>query len=184
MELNGEPIPGKPLLETEGVAFLQQTVGSALTDYGWFIFFGGIAAFLVIQRLVGSLRQRQSDAPDAAAADPVMVVRQQEAMAAARLRMQEDLNSQAEKYKEKQKLIEEEKRRQKIEMWENLQEGKSYKGTLRRNQEVPVQESTTSTDRKTEQRPLRRNDYNPLSGNSSGSCSWRPGRRGPASGGG
>ncbi|XP_030045607.1 selenoprotein S-like [Microcaecilia unicolor] len=184
MELGGEPIPSKPVLETEGITFLQQTVGSALADYGWYIFFGGIATFLVIQRLVGSLRQRQSDAPEASAVDPAMVVKQQEAMAAARLRMQEELDAQAEKYKEKQRLLEEEKRRQKIEMWESLQEGKSYKGTPRKTQELPAQASMSSTARKSEQKPLRRNDYSPLSGNSGGSCSWRPGRRGPALGGG
>lgn len=34
-----------------------------------------------------------------------MVVRRQEALAAARLRMQEELNAQAEKYKEKQRQV-------------------------------------------------------------------------------
>ncbi|XP_029431235.1 selenoprotein S [Rhinatrema bivittatum] len=184
MELGGEPIASKPVLETEGLTFLRQTVGSALVDYGWYILFGGIATYLLIQRLAGSLRQSREDAPDATA-DPAMVVRQQEAVVAARLRMQEELDAQAEKYKEKQKLLEEEKRRQKIEMWESLQGGKSYKGTLKRTQEPTVQASASSAAPKPEKRPMRRSDYNPLSGSSSsGSCAWRPGRRGPSSGGG
>lgn len=37
--------------------------------------------------------------------EPDMVVRRQEALAAARLRMQEELNAQAERYKEKQRQV-------------------------------------------------------------------------------
>ena len=38
--------------------------------------------------------------------------------------MQEELNAQVEKHKEKLRQLEEEKRRQKIEMWDSMQEGK------------------------------------------------------------
>ncbi|RXM96981.1 Selenoprotein S [Acipenser ruthenus] len=48
--------------------------------------------------------------------------------------MQEELDAKAEQYKEKQKQLEEEKRRQKIEMWESMQEGKSYKGNTKLSQ--------------------------------------------------
>lgn len=37
--------------------------------------------------------------------EPDVVVRRQEALAAARLRMQEELNAQAERYKEKQRQV-------------------------------------------------------------------------------
>lgn len=37
--------------------------------------------------------------------EPDLVVRRQEALAAARLRMQEELNAQAERYKEKQRQV-------------------------------------------------------------------------------
>nr|XP_009943763.1 PREDICTED: selenoprotein S [Opisthocomus hoazin] len=118
--------------------------------------------------------------------NPDMVVRRQEALAAARLRMQEELNAQAERYKEKQRQLEEEKRRQKIAMWESMQEGKSYKGNLKLNQqEVESGASTSSAVPKSKpnKRPLRGGGYNPLSGEGGGTCSWRPGRRGPSAGG-
>ncbi|XP_009578619.1 PREDICTED: selenoprotein S, partial [Fulmarus glacialis] len=117
---------------------------------------------------------------------PDMVVRRQEALAAARLRMQEELNAQAERYKEKQRQLEEEKRRQKIAMWESMQEGKSYKGNLKLNQqEVESGASTSSAVPKSKpnKKPLRGGGYNPLSGEGGGTCSWRPGRRGPSAGG-
>ncbi|KFV46566.1 Selenoprotein S, partial [Tyto alba] len=118
--------------------------------------------------------------------EPDVVVRRQEALAAARLRMQEELNAQAERYKEKQRQLEEEKRRQKIAMWESMQEGKSYKGNLKLNQqEVESGASTSSVVPKSKpnKKPLRGSGYNPLSGEGGGTCSWRPGRRGPSAGG-
>ncbi|RLW03720.1 hypothetical protein DV515_00006472 [Chloebia gouldiae] len=90
--------------------------------------------------------------------EPEVVVRRQEALAAARLRMQEELNAQAEKYKEKQKQLEEERRRQKIAMWESMQEGKSYKGNLKLNQqEVESGASSASAVPKSKpnKKPLR-----------------------------
>ncbi|KGL78010.1 Selenoprotein S, partial [Tinamus guttatus] len=111
--------------------------------------------------------------------EPDLVVKRQEALAAARLRMQEELNAQAEKYKEKQKQLEEEKRRQKIAMWENI-------GNLKLNQqELESGASTSSTvpKPKANKKPLRSGGYNPLSGEGGGTCSWRPGRRGPSAGG-
>nr|5KIU_A Chain A, Selenoprotein S [Homo sapiens]5KIW_C Chain C, Selenoprotein S [Homo sapiens]5KIW_D Chain D, Selenoprotein S [Homo sapiens]5KIY_B Chain B, Selenoprotein S [Homo sapiens] len=66
-----------------------------------------------------ALRQRQLDRA-AAAVEPDVVVKRQEALAAARLKMQEELNAQVEKHKEKLKQLEEEKRRQKIEMWDSM----------------------------------------------------------------
>ncbi|KFP90677.1 Selenoprotein S, partial [Apaloderma vittatum] len=116
--------------------------------------------------------------------EPDVVVRRQEALAAARLRMQEELNAQAERYKERQRQLEEEKRRQKIAMWESMQEGKSYKGNLKLNQpEVESGASSAVPKSKPNKKPLRGGGYNPLSGEGGGTCSWRPGRRGPSAGG-
>ncbi|KAI1235224.1 hypothetical protein IHE44_0002864 [Lamprotornis superbus] len=88
---------------------------------------------------------------------PDVVVRRQEALAAARLRMQEELNAQAERYKEKQRQLEEERRRQKIAMWESMQEGKSYKGNLKLNQqEVESGASASAVPKsKPNKKPLR-----------------------------
>ncbi|CAM9414199.1 unnamed protein product [Bubo scandiacus] len=191
MELGGggpAPGPGQAALGRGGLDFLQHTVGSLLSSYGWYILLVGVAIYLLIQKISQSLAARPSRQPGAAdaAVEPDVVVRRQEALVAARLRMQEELNAQAERYKEKQRQIEEEKRRQKIAMWESMQEGKSYKGNLKVNQqEVESGASTSSAVPKSKpnKKPLRGGGYNPLSGEGGGTCSWRPGRRGPSAGG-
>uniref|UniRef100_A0A8D0EBI0 Selenoprotein S n=1 Tax=Salvator merianae TaxID=96440 RepID=A0A8D0EBI0_SALMN len=165
--------------------FLHGTVGSLLADYGWYILFSSIAVYLLVQKLSKNFRRPSGSHLNATAVEPDVVVRQQEALIASRLKMQEELNAQAEKFKEKQKKLEEEKRRQKIAMWENMQEGKSCKETPKNNQE-PESAASTSTavpKPKPNRKPLRSGGYNPLSGEGGGTCSWRPGRRGPSSGG-
>ncbi|XP_006872200.1 PREDICTED: selenoprotein S [Chrysochloris asiatica] len=188
MERDGEPLSARPALETEGLRFLHVTVGSLLATYGWYIVFSGILLFVVIQRLsarLRAMRQRQLER-DSIVVEPDIVVKRQEALAAARLKMQEEFNVKAEKHKEKLRQLEEEKRRQKIEMWDSMQEGKSYKGNIKKRQEEDSPGPSTSSapsKRKPDRKPLRGGGYNPLSGEGGGSCSWRPGRRGPTSGG-
>ncbi|XP_045416837.1 selenoprotein S isoform X2 [Eulemur rufifrons] len=186
MELDGEPLSARPALETEGLRFLHVTVGSLLATYGWYIVFSCILLYVVFQKLstrLRALRQRQLDRA-AAAVEPDVVVKRQEALAAARLKMQEELNAQVEKHKEKLRQLEEEKRRQKIEMWDSMQEGKSYKGNAKKPQEEDNSgTSSVIPKRKSDRKPLRGGGYNPLSGEGGGTCSWRPGRRGPSSGG-
>ncbi|NXC13883.1 SELS protein, partial [Corythaeola cristata] len=135
-------------------------VGSLLSSYGWYILLAAVAIYLLIQKVSQSLAARPSSRPGAAdaAVEPEMVVRRQEALAAARLRMQEELNAQAERYKEKQRQLEEEKRRQKIAMWESMQEGKSYKGNLKLNQQEAESGASTSSavpKSKPNKKPLR-----------------------------
>ncbi|XP_058150599.1 selenoprotein S isoform X1 [Dasypus novemcinctus] len=181
MERDGELLSTRPAFETEGLRFLHVTVGSLLATYGWYIVFSCVLLYVVFQKLstrLRALRQRQLDRA-AAAVEPDIVVKRQEAVAAARLKMQEELNAQAEKHKEKLKQLEEE-RRQKIEMWDNMQEGKSYKGNARKPQEEDSPGPSTSSvipKRKPDRKPLRGGGYNPLSGEGGGTCSWRPGRR-------
>lgn len=124
-------------LKTQGLRFLHVTVGSLLATYGWYIVFSCILLYVVFQKLstrLRALRQRHLDQA-AAALEPDIVVKRQEALAAARLKMQEELNAQVEKHKEKLRQLEEKKRRQKTEMWDSMQEGKSYKGNTRKPQE-------------------------------------------------
>ncbi|XP_074090338.1 selenoprotein S [Macrotis lagotis] len=180
----------KPALEQEGLRLLQNTVGWLLSNYGWYLLFTLVVLYLIFQKLFGNFRalgQRSEDASVVSSVEPDVVVKQQEALAAARLRMQEELNTQAEKYKEKLKQLEEEKRRQKIEMWESMQEGKSYKGNSKKwseqNPEPGPSGSSTIPKPKPDRKPLRGSNYNPLTGEGGGTCSWRPGRRGPSSGG-
>ncbi|KAK6475104.1 selenoprotein S-like isoform X1 [Huso huso] len=176
-------IKTKPSLENQGVDFLQQTVGALVSDYGWYILFGGVAVYLVIQHLSKRRGSQESSGPRDVP-DPSTVVRRQEALDASRRRMQEELDAKAEQYKEKQKQLEEEKRRQKIEMWESMQEGKSYKGNTKLSQQQSTEESSSTSvlKPKSGKKPLR-SGFNPLSGEGGGACSYRPGRRGPSSGG-
>ncbi|KAM6058840.1 selenoprotein S isoform 2-T2 [Chlamydotis macqueenii] len=165
MELGGGgpaagPVPGQAALGRGGLEALQQAVGSLLSAYGWYILFAAVAVYLLIQKVSQRRAAGPSSRPGAAeaAVEPDMVVRREEALAAARLRMQEELNAQAERYKEKQRQLEEEKRRQKIAMWESMQEGKSYKGNLKLNQqEVESGASTSSAVPKSKpnKKPLR-----------------------------
>lgn len=163
-------------------------MGSLLATYGWYIVFSCILLYVGFQKLstrLRALRQRQLDRA-AASVEPDVVVKRQEALAAARLKMQEELNAQVEKHKEKLRQLEETKRRQKIEMWDSMQEGKSYKGSARRPQDDDSPGPSTSSvlpKRKSDRKPLRGGGYNPLSGEGGGACSWRPGRRGQSSGG-
>ncbi|XP_054417901.1 selenoprotein S isoform X1 [Pteronotus mesoamericanus] len=189
MERDGEQLSARPALESEGLRFLHVTVGSLLATYGWYIVFSCILLYVIFQKLstrLRALRQRQLDRA-AAAVEPDVVVKRQEALVAARLKMQEELNAQVEKHKEKLRQLEEEKRRQKIEMWESMQEGKSYKGNARKPQQEEDSPGPSTSigipKRKPDRKPLRGGGYNPLSGEGGGTCSWRPGRRGPTTGG-
>ncbi|KAF3817979.1 hypothetical protein GH733_014851 [Mirounga leonina] len=160
MERDGQLLSARPALETEGLRYLHVTVGSLLATYGWYIVFSCILLYVVFQKLstrLRALRQRQLDRA-AAAVEPDVVVKQQEALAAARLKMQEELNAQVEKHKEKLRQLEEQKRRQKIEMWDSMQEGKSYKGTARKPPEEDSPGPSTSSvlpKRKSDRKPLR-----------------------------
>ena len=134
--------------------------------------------FQKLSTLLRALRQRHLNQA-APALEPDIVVKQQEALAAARLKMQEELNAQVEKHKEKLRQLEEEKRRQKTEMWDSMQEGKSYKGNTREPQEEDSPGPSTSSvipKQKSDRKPLRGGGSNPLSGEGGGTCSWRPGR--------
>ncbi|NXE98529.1 SELS protein, partial [Menura novaehollandiae] len=161
MELRGGgPAPGPgPALGRGGLEALLHTVGSLLSSYGWYILLAAVVVYLLVQKVSRSLAARPSGRPGAADAveEPDVVVRRQEALAAARLRMQEELNAQAERYKEKQRQLEEEKRRQKIAMWESMQEGKSYKGNLKLNQQEAESGASTSAVPKSKpnKKPLR-----------------------------
>ncbi|XP_039579196.1 selenoprotein S isoform X1 [Passer montanus] len=145
---------------------LQHTVGSVLSSYGWYVLLAAVAVYLLLQKVSRGLAARPSGRPGAAEAaeEPDVVVRRQEALAAARLRMQEELNAQAEKYKEKQKQLEEERRRQKIAMWESMQEGKSYKGNLKLNQQEvePGASASAVPKSKPNKKPLRGGDVSIL----------------------
>ncbi|XP_077173663.1 selenoprotein S [Paroedura picta] len=175
-----DPPLHKPVVENVAAA----AVWSVFADYGWFILFGLIVIYMLVQNLPRKIREQRSHSP---AYEPEAIVRREEAMMAARQKMQEEMYAQAAAFREKQREREEEKRRQKIAKWESMKEGKGYKMTFGQN---PAEEpdpgpstSAAASKPKSEKKPLRSGGYNPLSGEGGGSCAWRPGRRGPSSGG-
>lgn len=178
------PQVAKMPLKNQDLSYLGRLVGELLSEYGWLLLFGTVLVVLLIQNL-SKRRSRQSkrDSPPPEQQDADLVARRQEAMEASRMKMQEELNAKAALFKEKQKLQEEEKRKQKIEQWDSMQQGKSSRGVKLSQSTEEASSSSTGLKPKTDKRPLRSGDYNPLSGQGGGTCSWRPGRRGPSSGG-
>lgn len=173
----------KPPLKNQDLSSLTLIVGDFLSQYGWYLLFGTVMLYLLILHLSKRRSSQRSPNPQAPQ-DATLVARRQEAVEAARRKMQEELDAKAAVFIEKQKSQEEEKRRQKIEMWESMQQGKSYKGAAKLSQTTEeASSSQTVLKPKTDKKPLRSTDYNPLTGQGGGSCSWRPGRRGPSSGG-
>uniref|UniRef100_A0A3P9HPS4 Selenoprotein S n=1 Tax=Oryzias latipes TaxID=8090 RepID=A0A3P9HPS4_ORYLA len=125
--------------------------------FGWALLLLCSALYL----LVKFLKRRPRGGSEEPAPEPGEGV--VEALEAARRRMQEELDSRAAQYREKMRQQEEQKRRQKIESWENMQTGRSCRETRKPKTDKP--------------------SLDPLGGQGGGSCSWRPGRRGPSSGG-
>ncbi|KAM6980589.1 selenoprotein S [Aplochiton taeniatus] len=174
-------------LENQDLSFLLPAVGAFVAEYGWHLLFMAAGIYFLIQHL-SKRRAIQGNASSAAEEfqDPSVVERRVEALEASRRRMQEELDAKAALFRERKLQLEEEKRKQKIEIWESMKDGKSYKGNSKIKQST-TEEATTSASvlkPKTDKKPLRNSDYNPLTGEGGGaSCVWRPGRRGPSSGG-
>ncbi|CAN9506908.1 unnamed protein product [Ophioblennius macclurei] len=160
-------------LKNQDLTSFTDVAGEVLSLYGWHLLLVAFIVVLLVQQLK-KRRPRESEPCTAPAAsqDAAFVARRQEAMEAARRKMQEDLDAKAVLFKEKQKQREEEKRRQKLE---------NYEGIVMSQDEAAS--SSTALKPKTDKKPLRSTDYSPLSGQGGATCSWRPSRRGPSSGG-
>ncbi|XP_024117569.1 selenoprotein S [Oryzias melastigma] len=152
------------------------SVGEVLAQFGWALLLLCSALYLLVQFLKKRRREGGSE-------EPVPETEgRAEALEAARRRMQEELDCRAALYKEKMRQQEEQKRRQRIETWESIRSGRSYRETTS-SQASEDADSSSAPKPKKDKKPLRSADYSPLSGQAGGSCSWRPGRRGPSSGG-
>ncbi|XP_052458732.1 selenoprotein S isoform X2 [Carassius gibelio] len=180
----GAHVRDEEVPQNQDLSFLLPSVTALLSDYGWYVVFVCVGVYLLIQHLrKNRSTDSQSSSVSAASQDPESVVRSQAALEASRRRMQEEQDARAAEFRERQQRLEEEKRRQKIEMWESMKEGKSYKGNAKVAQNTEDATSSSSLRPKTDKKPLRNSGYSPLSGDGGGTCSWRPGRRGPSAGG-
>ncbi|XP_015198682.1 selenoprotein S-like [Lepisosteus oculatus] len=119
--------------------------------------------------------------------DPREHVAQDDARRAAWLRMQDKMDADAEHHKarlmeeaekkqQRDKEAEEQKKKEKIEKWEFMQEGKSYRGKAKAAQQE-TSELAAVPKKTRDKKPLRSNDYNPLSGDGGCGSSWRASRR-------
>lgn len=158
-----------------GLGFLEQ--------YGWFIVFSVIILGFLWSKMKPYWkdlldkweRQREIDN-----FDPVKAATQQERLEDARRRLQEQHNAKAAKFVEDRMLEEGNKRRERVEDWDRHQEGKGYRS--KRFKSPDDSSEAGSSTKKPDKKPLRRSDYNPLSGDGGG-FSYRPPRRGAGGGG-
>lgn len=164
-----------------------------IASNGWFITFGLIGLYVLYTKLGSYIPSWKRTSPpppqqNFGPAEAESFVQRQEAMERARRRMQEVQDALAEKQKEKMAQLEEQKRQEKIDNWEQLQQGRGLGSKLRN---TCTEESAASSSGLT-RRPkgnydssdrLRGTDYNPLTGSSGGST-YRPDRRCTSQGGG
>ncbi|XP_059383755.1 selenoprotein S-like isoform X2 [Carassius carassius] len=170
--------------QNQDLGFVVPSVTAFLSEYGWYAAFVCVGVYLLLQHLrKNRSTDSQSSTVSTSSQDPDSVVRRQVALEASRRKMQEEQDARAAEFRDRQQRLEEDKRRQKIEMWESMKEGKSYKGKAQVAQSTEEATSSSSLRPKTDKKPLRNSGYSPLSGDGGGTCSWRPGRRGPSAGG-
>ncbi|XP_065176316.1 selenoprotein S-like [Sycon ciliatum] len=137
-----------------------------LQAYGWVVVGIILVCYLIWTRVrerFYELYDRTMEKREAANMDPSVAAARQEAQAAARDRMQRDLDEKAQLYAEKQKADEERKRQEKIEDWDRHQRGEGYRNRVKKPDEAGAQPPKGA-----KKRTLRDSDYNPLTGDSSG----------------
>ncbi|XP_056268000.1 selenoprotein S [Pseudoliparis swirei] len=183
-EENSPFLVEKAPLDNQDLSSVSLLVGELLSQYGWYLLVGTVVVYLLIQYLSKRISSRSSSSsPEQTLQDAALVAKRQEGMEASRMKMQQELDAKAVIFKEKQRQQEEEKRRQKIELWESMQPGRSFKSGKTSRTTEEADSSTTASKPKSDKKPLRSEDYNPLTGQGGSSCAWRPGRRAPSSGG-
>lgn len=158
----------------EAVTSILNSVLAFISSYGWTIVFIFVVANLLWSHFQPKWRQWRARQLQQLQdmeyhRNPDLLIEREEAVARSRQRLQEEHDSLARQYAEKQKEVEEKKRREKIEQWEKLQHGKSGKDKANQSQSG----SSSSL----------RGNYNPLVGSGGGVC-YRPSRRGGGAGGG
>ncbi|XP_077569209.1 selenoprotein S [Stigmatopora nigra] len=160
--------------------------GDALSPYGCYLL-AALAALLASLVYLAARRRRRGGRASPLSgedAEAEAAARRREALEASRQRMQLEQDAVAAVFREKQQKAQEEKRRQKIQDWDNVRLGNTLRGGRLPRSDDQDAANAAIRAKTADKKPLRRSEYNPLSGEGGGgSCSWRPGRRGPTSGG-
>ncbi|XP_077477697.1 selenoprotein S [Stigmatopora argus] len=161
--------------------------GDALSPYACYLL-AALAALVASLVYLVARSRRRGGAPPSSGEDAEAVARRREALESSRRRMQLEQDAMAAVFREKRQKAQEEKRRQKIQDWDSMRlgntlRGRSALGPPQSDDEDAGAANAVVRAKTADKKPLRRSEYNPLSGEGGGSCSWRPGRRGPTSGG-
>ncbi|XP_061419602.1 selenoprotein S isoform X1 [Lethenteron reissneri] len=154
-------------------------VSELLARFGWPLLLLCALLYFTVRRATPWLRWGRSSSTSIS--NPDLLMNMHSAMELSRIRMQQELDARAAEHQARVKQLEEERQKQKMESWER---GRSLRP--RRDPQSQQEENSTSSTSlpRTERHRLRDNNYSPLSGGGGPTCLWRPGRRGPASGGG
>ncbi|CAG0880094.1 unnamed protein product [Cyprideis torosa] len=137
----------------------------------------------IIPRLFGFLKwQKQAVDDGVAHKDDDLLLRREEARRSFYMKLQQQVDAEAEAVRAKQLQAEALKAKERVEEWERLQRGGGYfsKKTIPDVDEAPVAPLQGSGQKHKEKR-LRCNDFNPLMGGGSGR--FIPSRRGNSRGG-
>lgn len=174
------------------VSQLIYTVTSLVASYGWYVVGASFLGYFLWIRLRPKVeqwkeqRERDQDAAELHK-NPDKILARERAIDAARLRMQEEYDRCAVAHAEKVKENEEKKRQERIEDWERHERGEGYRNKSRYTASPSVGSTSPATpsasNSKPSGKPKLRPEYNPLTGQGSGVCRYRPDRRGPSGGG-
>ena len=146
----------------KGIVSIFDQVTGLLSAYGWTILFFAVVLNLLWSHFYPKFKKWKEKQEDQKQEEeykknPELLLAREEALQKARQKLQEQHDYLSRIFEEKKKLIEEQKRQEKIENYERLMQGKSM---------------IKPSDNKNVRGP----DYNPLMG-SGGSCGFRPSRR-------
>jgi len=144
-----------------------RSVWGVMEQHGFIILLCAVVTYFLYNKLLDWLEERSKSNGSSGGVQlaPEVAMQRHEAMMAARMRLQGDVDKCAEVEAEKQREKEEKVRREKIEDWENHQKGGGYKSKTK----APAQSL--------------REGYNAMGGGS-GSSGYRPARRNTGGGGG
>ncbi|EDO34836.1 predicted protein [Nematostella vectensis] len=187
------PQPNQRLPQNETPALVGNTLHFAITcleKYGWFLVLGIVISAVIWSKVRPHwqrMMKKREQEKEIANFDPEKEAALQSKIEMSRLRWQEIQDAKAAKFAEEKKKAEEEKRKEVIEDWERHKQGKGYKSkklaNASTNETALAQGLLKGKKKPDEKKPLRPTDFNPLTGSSGRSCSWRPTRRGGGGGG-